>query len=152
MGKDTGFLEQARGRLGLRGLRLTDDARQALLGYDWPGNVRELEHLIGRAVLRAQAQGSEGARRILSVDARALDLPLPVAVSGAGAALASPETAGSPIIAGPGQGLKQALDDFQRGHIAAVLQRHDGNWAACARELEVDRANLHRLARRLGLK
>jgi anaerobic nitric oxide reductase transcription regulator len=146
------FLEQARGRLGLRGLRLTDDARQALLGYDWPGNVRELEHLIGRAVLRAQAQGSEGARRILSVDARALDLPLPVAVSGAGAALASPETAGSPVIAGPGQGLKQALDDFQRGHIAAVLQRHDGNWAACARELEVDRANLHRLARRLGLK
>lgn len=146
------FLEQARGRLGLRGLRLTDDARQALLGYDWPGNVRELEHLIGRAVLRAQAQGSEGARRILSVDARALDLPLPVAVSGAGAALASPETAGFPVIAGPGQGLKQALDDFQRGHIAAVLQRHDGNWAACARELEVDRANLHRLARRLGLK
>lgn len=59
---------------------------------------------------------------------------------------------GSPVIAGPGQGLKQALDDFQRGHIAAVLQRHDGNWAACARELEVDRANLHRLARRLGLK
>ena len=147
------FLEQARGRLGLRGLRLTDTARQALLAYDWPGNVRELEHLIGRAVLRAQALAADGARRILSVDARALDLalsptaevlPEPMQVA-AGSASATADD-------GAGMGLKQALDAFQRTHISAVLQRHRGNWAACARELEVDRANLHRLARRLGLK
>ena len=36
--------------------------------------------------------------------------------------------------------------------IRAALQRHTGNWAASARELGLDRANLHRLAVRLGLK
>ncbi|WP_228741004.1 hypothetical protein, partial [Klebsiella quasipneumoniae] len=32
------------------------------------------------------------------------------------------------------------------------LAAHQGNWAATARALELDVANLHRLAKRLGLK
>ena len=148
-----GFLEQARGRLGLRGLRLSDSARQALLAYDWPGNVRELEHLIGRAVLRAQAMAADGPRRILSVDARALDLTpssRPVMLAGQSADAAGLQPVGTDDHGA--MGLKPAMEAFQRTHIAAALQRHKGNWAACARELEMDRANLHRLARRLGLK
>ena len=47
------------------------DSPSALLANDWPGNVRELEHLVGRAVLRAQAAAG-GGRRILSLDAGAL--------------------------------------------------------------------------------
>jgi anaerobic nitric oxide reductase transcription regulator len=35
--------------------------------------------------------------------------------------------------------------------LAASLARHQGNRAAAARELGIDRANLNRLARRLGL-
>ena len=34
----------------------------------------------------------------------------------------------------------------------AYLERQHGNWAATARELGLDRANLNRLALRLGLK
>ena len=33
-----------------------------------------------------------------------------------------------------------------------TLARHNQNWAAVARELGLDRANLNRLAKRLGLK
>lgn len=32
-------------------VRLSDDARNALLGYDWPGNVRELENVIQRGMI-----------------------------------------------------------------------------------------------------
>lgn len=43
------FLELNRSRLGVRSLRLSEQAEQALCAYSWPGNVRELEHVISRA-------------------------------------------------------------------------------------------------------
>jgi anaerobic nitric oxide reductase transcription regulator len=46
--------------------------------------------------------------------------------------------------------LRAAVEDFERRQIHASLQRHQGNWASAARELGMDRANLRRLARRLG--
>ncbi|MNH47273.1 Anaerobic nitric oxide reductase transcription regulator NorR [compost metagenome] len=49
-------------------------------------------------------------------------------------------------------GLREAVDGYQRQIIDACLQRHQDNWAAAARELGLDRANLNRLARRLGLR
>lgn len=49
-------------------------------------------------------------------------------------------------------GLKASVDGFQRRLIEQALQRHDGKWAQVARELDVDRANLSRLARRLGIR
>jgi anaerobic nitric oxide reductase transcription regulator len=52
----------------------------------------------------------------------------------------------------PEGGLREAVDDYQRQLIEACLQRHQENWAAAARELGLDRANLSRLARRLGLR
>ncbi|WP_374378451.1 helix-turn-helix domain-containing protein, partial [Pseudomonas fluvialis] len=54
--------------------------------------------------------------------------------------------------AAPIRDLRQAVDDYQRQLLSGALQRQQGNWAAVARELRVDRANLHRLAQRLGLK
>jgi anaerobic nitric oxide reductase transcription regulator len=138
------FLEEARTRMGLRSLRLSAEAQAALLGYDWPGNVRELEHLIGRAVLRALAASGEARPRILTVGPPALELPLaanPDAPSG-------PETTRTPV-AGD---LRKAVEDFQRRQIAASLERYAGSWTEAARALGLDRANLNRLAKRLGLK
>ncbi|PAU52915.1 nitric oxide reductase transcription regulator [Pseudomonas sp. PIC25] len=136
------FLEQNRPRLRVRSLRLAADAQAALLAYDWPGNVRELEHLIGRAALKALAASGERPR-ILSIGAADLDLQ-PRRSPG--------EQADVVAVPGPAVELRQALDDYQRQLIAAALQRNQDNWAATARDLGLDRANLHRLARRLGLK
>ncbi len=140
------FLEEARSRMGVRSLRLTPEAQAALLAYEWPGNVRELEHLIGRAVLRALAASGETRPRILSVDAHALEL-LPGAEPQHAAAATTPDTA--PPLAGD---LRKGVEDFQRRQIAASLERHGGSWSESARELGLDRANLSRLAKRLGLK
>lgn len=139
------FLEQNRSRLGLGSLRLSAEAQAALLAYDWPGNVRELEHLIGRSALKALGQQARRPK-ILTLEAADLDLrsvapsaPLPAAPVQDAAAL-------------PEGGLREALDDYQRQVIEACLQRHAGNWASAARELGLDRANLSRVAKRLGLR
>ena len=51
-----------------------------------------------------------------------------------------------------GMGLRTATDAFQLQLIEQTLAAQQGNWAATARALELDSGNLHRLARRLGLK
>ncbi len=137
------FLEQNRARLGLRSLRLEVEAQQALLAYDWPGNVRELEHLIGRAALKALGRCPERPR-ILGISAELLDLPGAAPVPTPAAA----EQAGEALPAD----LREAVDRYQRQLISQALARHQGRWAEAARALGVDRANLARLARRLGLR
>ncbi|HKS34707.1 MAG TPA: nitric oxide reductase transcription regulator, partial [Enterobacteriaceae bacterium] len=50
------------------------------------------------------------------------------------------------------QNLREATDAFQRELITRVLAEKGHSWAACARALQTDVGNLHRLAKRLGLK
>ncbi|MGB7288981.1 MAG: helix-turn-helix domain-containing protein, partial [Candidatus Macondimonas sp.] len=116
----------------------------ALLHQPWPGNVRELEHLIGRAALRALSQQPQRPR-ILTVQAQHLDLS---PISGAASAMPAPIAPESPQ---PVTGLREAVDELQTRLIQEALARHGGNRAAAARELGLDRANLHRLQKRLGL-
>ena len=139
------FLELNRARLGLRGLRLSAAADEALRRYRWPGNVRELEHVISRAALKAL---SRGARRsdIVTLDADLLDLD--AGAPRADGVEAAPETREMPQQVS----LREAVDACQRDCIRAALQQHGGNWAQAARALDLDASNLHKLARRLGLK
>jgi anaerobic nitric oxide reductase transcription regulator len=48
--------------------------------------------------------------------------------------------------------LAQAVENFQRERILATLAQCRQNWAEAARCLGIDRGNLHRLAKRLGIK
>ena len=52
----------------------------------------------------------------------------------------------------PEAGLRAAVTEYERQLVSASLSRHQGNWAAAARELQLDRANLQRLARRLQIE
>src|SRR5579864_91545 len=139
------FLEENRSRLGLLSLRLSSDAQAALLAYPWPGNVRELEHLIGRSALKALARHRERPR-ILTLTAADL------ALSEAGRAAMTSDAAAADGNAQPGDDFRTAVASFERTLISEALARNERNWASTARELGMDRANLNRLARRLGLK
>jgi transcriptional regulator with GAF, ATPase, and Fis domain len=44
------------------------------------------------------------------------------------------------------------VDEFQRDLIRQAIERRQGNWAAAARDLGMDRSNLYHLAARLGLR
>jgi len=147
------FLELNRARLGLRSLRLSADAQSALRHYHWPGNIRELEHVVSRAALKALSRGASR-NDIVTLEAALLDLdalqspptPPPTAAAPAPAAPFMPFP---PIRPMP---LREALDTCQRQAIEAALARHRGQWARAARELEIDPSNLHKLAKRLGMK
>ena len=145
------FLEENRCRLGISSLRLEPDAQEALLAYEWPGNVRELEHLIGRSVLKALGRQSPRPR-ILSLSAQDLGLPSPDPMSRPwdddSTSLGAPAAVTKSAV--PAPGLRQTVEAFERRLIEQCLLRHQHNWAAAARELQMDRANLARLARRLG--
>jgi len=140
------FLELNRARLGLRSLRLSPAAEQALCSYQWPGNVRELEHVISRAALKAVSRGAQRTE-IVSLEPELLDLDMPhEALAPAAATMAALEANA------PQHSLREVIDAAQREAIRQALARCDGNWASAARALELDPSNLHKLARRLGLK
>lgn len=146
------FLEQNRARLGLGSLRLDASAQAALLAHAWPGNVRELEHLLGRSVLKALGRCPQRPR-ILSLSAEVLDLPAPAAAPAVPSPGASREHAAGPAERGDAPAavnLRQAVEQFERELVQKTLAQHGGNWAAAARALGMDRANLGRLAKRLG--
>ncbi|MDE1184301.1 nitric oxide reductase transcriptional regulator NorR [Paraburkholderia sp.] len=143
------FLEENRARLGLLSLRLAADAQAALLRYSWPGNVRELEHLIGRSALKALSalSANRSRQRIVTIGAADLALSTLADERSDGVSVAASQGA-----AEAGGDFRSTVTTFERTLLLDALARNNQNWAAAARELGLDRANLNRLARRLGLK
>lgn len=59
------FIEKYSKANGLPPRKLSDAAKQKMLGYAWPGNVRELENIMHRSVLMAQGQEIDDAAVLL---------------------------------------------------------------------------------------
>ncbi|AHC45802.1 nitric oxide reductase transcriptional regulator NorR [Achromobacter xylosoxidans] len=137
------YLELNRARLGLRSLRLSPEAEDMLSRYRWPGNVRELEHVISRAAIKAVSHGAHR-NEIVTLGPGLLDLD--------DVAMPAPPPEAPALPAGAAQTLRAAVDACQRQAIRRALDAHQGSWAGAARALDIDSSNLHKLARRLGLK
>jgi anaerobic nitric oxide reductase transcription regulator len=139
------FCEEIGRQLGVGAVRFRPDTLSAMQSYPWPGNVRELENVIARAVLRA------------SVESLGRDLVV-VAPHHLGSEFSSPfvsvahKNGRMPGKTTPAKPLRAALEDFQREMIRMAVEHHNGNWAAAAKQLGVNRSNLHKLSKRLGIK
>lgn len=157
------FLELNRTRLGVRSLRLSAASEQALCRYSWPGNVRELEHVISRAAIKAISRGA-AREEIITLEPELLDLALGAinvcamdgelmvdanALSHHAIEVSQAELA---INNNAAMSLQLATFQAQRQAIEQALAHSKGNWAKAARVLEVDSSNLHKLAKRLGMK
>lgn len=131
--------------VGVGRARMEPEFLEALERYDWPGNVRELENVVSRALLKAM-RGPRAAGPVALTRAHlGAEFHVPATradVADAAVADALP----------PSRPLRESVDEFQRRLIREALARHAGNWAAAGRELGLQRANLHHLAKRLGLK
>lgn len=153
------FIERCRGKLGIKSMRLSSEAVAQLTAYTWPGNIRELEHAINRASVVARAESMN--LDFIELQPQHFELvSTPHALSKEPLAKGT-LTEGSPshhdhiknpISVETNIGLKDAINRFQYQFIGDCYQRNNQNWAATARELELDAGNLHRLAKRLGLK
>ena len=129
-------------------LKITSEAINYLEQYHWPGNVRELEHVVSRSALKARSRQKKLA--IVSIEKQDC---------GALTSLQSNVLDKTKIIKNTGQNsssikinLKDETEQFQRQLIKQVLRQENGNWAAAARRMSVDRANLNRIAKRLDIK
>jgi len=139
------FAERARKQMGLGPVRFTAETLAQFHAYEWPGNVRELEHVVLRATLRAAA----GRRHEpVVVTPRHTFMPVELGLNAPHRDTPSPQL----TAAYDGLSLSDATDRFRADRIREALVANDGNWAAAARDLGVERSNLHRLGKRLGLR
>ncbi len=116
------FLRRYAERFGLGTLSLAPELRQRLLRTAYPGNVRELENRIERLV----ALSPDG-----QLDGQALD--------------------GGGTDPGEQLGLKQRVEAFERGLIAAELRRCNNNRSETARCLGIGRVTLLDKLRKYGI-
>ncbi|MCL1051774.1 nitric oxide reductase transcriptional regulator NorR [Shewanella abyssi] len=138
------FVERCRQKLGLKSLRLDASSLALLNDYDWPGNIRELEHVLHRASVLSRAQSSSDSCLITPQYFDFHVQPQTAAVK--------PKAKASHATLPSNRTLKQATAAFQSQYIQQVLTDNEGNWAATARALALDSGNLHRLAKRIGIK
>jgi len=116
---------------------LAPDALEELKRWSWPGNVRELRNVIERLSIMVEGERIEAGdvQRVLS-EARGR--------SGATGGAEEPLDA-------DGLPLRDLLERTERRAIERALEAAGGTIADAARALGMDRANLHRKMRRLGI-
>jgi two-component system nitrogen regulation response regulator NtrX len=118
------FLSDFCKRNNFRPKALDDDVVSALEGYVWPGNVRELRNAVERMA-------------ILSAGSRITFESVPMEIR-------SPD---SPVAAG----LHGIRDAAERSRIVEALEQTNWNVSGAARLLGIERTNLHKRIRALGL-
>jgi len=138
------FIEKCREKLKFRQLIITPSALQKLTHHTWPGNVRELEHCIYRSAILAKSQG---ANKHVVIDANKLHLEEELLCDTKTAMPIDTSFADSDSIS-----LMAATEQFQRRFIKSALDKHLDNWSQTAKALGLDNGNLHRKAKKLGLK
>ncbi|MCP4005030.1 MAG: nitric oxide reductase transcriptional regulator NorR [bacterium] len=150
------FCDEDRRRLGLGPVRLEPAAVDRLTSLGWPGNVRELQNSITRAVLHASAHIPRGDSVIIqagNIEPGALLAPgfQETGASERSAGSSAPPERPFEFSQLGERSLRKAVEDFQREVIRSAVEHCEGNWAAAARTLGMQRSNLHQLAKRLGL-
>jgi two-component system nitrogen regulation response regulator NtrX len=99
---------------------------EALVNYDWPGNVRELKNIIERFVIMNPSD--------------VIDIKEIPSFRGVKTDYSSFKT------------LREAREQFEKDFILKRLQENNWNVSKTSEELEIERSNLHRKMKSLGIE
>lgn len=119
------FLEEFCARNNFKRKTLDEGVLPLLETYNWPGNARELRNVIERMAILTQ--GERLTRDSIPVEIRV-----------------RPET-------GPKSTIQEARESAEREHILRALEESKWNVSGAARALGMERTNLHKRIRALGL-
>jgi two-component system nitrogen regulation response regulator NtrX len=124
------FLDDFAKRYGRRTPTLTRKALDVLETYPWPGNVRELKNIMERLVIMKSTDRLD-----------VFDLPESILTR--------------TLLAGGGReerdSLQGAREKFEREFILQKLMEHKGSVTRAAQAMQVERSNLYRKMRQLGI-
>ncbi|MBI4847023.1 MAG: sigma-54-dependent Fis family transcriptional regulator [Nitrospirae bacterium] len=120
------FLDNLARQYGQKTKKISKASLESLISYDWPGNVRELKNTIERFVIMNPTD---------VIDVK--DIP---SFKGTRSDYASFRT------------LREAREQFEKDFIIKKLQENNYNVSKTAEELEIERSNLHRKMKALGIE
>ena len=118
------FLGEFCTRNNFRPKTIDEEVLPLLERYDWPGNIRELRNTIERMAILSAGDA-------ITTDAVPVEIRMPPA--------ARPS------------GLHETRDSAERDRIRQALDQTDWNVSSAARLLGIERTNLHKRIRTLGL-
>jgi two-component system nitrogen regulation response regulator NtrX len=119
------FLSEFCARNNFKSRRFSDAAFEALEDYSWPGNIRELRNTVERMAILTRGE-------VLEADS----VPVEIRIARS---------------AGTRGNLREAKESAEREHILRALEESKWNVSSAARVLGMERTNLHKRIRALGL-
>lgn len=122
------FLDHFTASYGRKGKKLHKSALDTLVSHAWPGNVRELRNLMERIVI-LHSGTTITARHVPAMNSRRARFPKRGFSS-----------------------LREAREAYEREYVQRTLRAADGNVTRAAEMLGLDRSNLHRKLRSLGIR
>ncbi|MDZ7814894.1 MAG: helix-turn-helix domain-containing protein [Planctomycetota bacterium] len=125
------FLEQQASARGLEPPKLDESAKKAIRGCSWPGNVRQLLNLAVRLVVEKPGE--------LVTDS---DIGVESSASGEGEQLLNQNY---------DEAKQTLIEEFTVKYFSRLLEDHEGNIAAAAREAGIQRSYLYRLIKRYDI-
>jgi two-component system, NtrC family, nitrogen regulation response regulator NtrX len=119
------FLSEFCARNNFKSRRFSDAAFEALEDYSWPGNIRELRNTVERMAILTRGE---------VLEAESVPVEIRIARS-----------------AGTRGNLREAKESAEREHILRALEESKWNVSSAARVLGMERTNLHKRIKALGL-
>jgi two-component system nitrogen regulation response regulator NtrX len=120
------FLAEFCARNNFRPKQIAHEVFETLENYGWPGNIRELRNAVERMAILTRGD-------LLEADA----VPVEIRI-----ARSTPARGGN---------LREAKESAEREHILKALDESKWNVSSAARVLGMERTNLHKRIRALGL-
>lgn len=130
------LLDKVRSQFNIPNLYIHPDCLAVMERMEWTGNVRELEHTLMRVSLKVIQQGGHV---IHSAD---LGHPIP----------SMEVTTERDYFHQAPKPMRETVEVFQKHLIQHALQQSDGVWAKAAQFLHMDRGNLYRMGKKLGIE
>jgi DNA-binding NtrC family response regulator len=134
------FVGQIARENGLHEKSITPEAVEILSAYGWPGNVRELRNVVERLVILSEENIGVG------------DLPEEIVAEVARKNRPATTVGSFELPAGAKNlPLRELRDLVERQYVRAKLDEHDWNISRTAQVLGLERTNLHKKMRALGI-
>ena len=134
------FIEYFSQIYGHKTKQIAPDALELLKQYKWPGNVRELKNIVERMIIMVAGDVI-----------RTEDIP-PAIRNAVGASQASPAPSNGQSLTDWGDTYREAKDAFERAFLRAQLERFNWNISRTAEAIKLERSNLHKKIKQLGIE